>query len=81
MFFFKKKACKFNFIPGKILTISMCFDALQIGRFAPSSDNQIKLTNCGGFENTVTHTSPSPKSGISLQWQAPSDFVGEIVFK
>lgn len=65
----------------ELFIISMDFFAFQIGRFAPSSDNQIKLTNCGGFENTVTHTSPSPKSGISLQWQAPSDFVGEIVFK
>lgn len=52
-----------------------------IGRFAPSNDGQVKLINCGGFDNTATHTSPTPKSGISLQWQAPSDFLGEVVFK
>ncbi|XP_055318321.1 putative ferric-chelate reductase 1 homolog isoform X3 [Sitodiplosis mosellana] len=51
-----------------------------VGRFAPPADNQAKLINCGGFDNTATHTSPSPKSGISLQWQAPSDFLGDIVF-
>lgn len=53
----------------------------QVGRFAPPADNQAKLINCGGFDNTATHTSPSPKSGISLQWQAPTDFLGEVVFK
>ncbi|XP_031639436.1 putative ferric-chelate reductase 1 homolog isoform X2 [Contarinia nasturtii] len=51
-----------------------------IGRFAPPPDNQAQLIDCGGFDNTATHTSPAPKSGISFQWQAPSDFLGEIVF-
>lgn len=52
-----------------------------IGRFAPSNDGQVNLINCGGFANTATHTSPSPKQEISLQWQAPSDFLGEVIFK
>lgn len=52
-----------------------------VGRFAPSSDGRVHLINCNGDENTATHTSPSPKSGLGLTWQAPSDFLGEIVFK
>lgn len=52
-----------------------------VGRFAPSADRLVKLINCGGFENTATHTSPSPKSSISLQWQAPADFIGDVIFK
>lgn len=52
-----------------------------VGRFAPSVDGLVKLINCGNFDNTATHTSPSPKTGIALQWQAPSDYVGEVVFK
>lgn len=52
-----------------------------VGRFAPSNDGVFKLINCGGFDNTATHTSPTPKSGIALQWQAPSDFLGDVIFK
>lgn len=52
-----------------------------VGRFASSVDGLVKLINCGGFENTATHTSPQPKPGLGLQWQAPSDFLGEVVFK
>lgn len=52
-----------------------------VGRFAPSADRLVKLINCGGFENTATHSAPSPKSSITLQWQAPSDFIGDVVFK
>lgn len=51
-----------------------------VGRFAPSADGLTKLTDCGGQENTVTHTSPSPKKALGIEWQAPSDFVGEIIF-
>lgn len=51
-----------------------------VGRFAPSADGLSKLTNCGSSENTVTHTSPSPKKTLGVEWQAPNDFVGEIIF-
>lgn len=51
-----------------------------IGRFAPSIDGQVKLINCDGVDNTATHVSPSPKGDIGLQWQAPNDFLGEVVF-
>ncbi|KAJ6636406.1 putative ferric-chelate reductase 1 like [Pseudolycoriella hygida] len=51
-----------------------------IGRFAPSIDGLVKLINCDGVENTATHVSPIPKGDIGLQWQAPNDFLGEVVF-
>jgi hypothetical protein len=53
-----------------------------LGRFAPSADGTVKLIRCdGGTDNTVTHTSPSPKRSFGFDWQAPTDFVGEIIFK
>lgn len=56
-------------------------NSLKIGRFAPSIDGLVKLINCDGVENTATHVSPSPKGDIGLQWQAPNDFLGEVIFK
>lgn len=53
-----------------------------VGRFAPSSvGGLVKLIDCDGSENTATHSIPSPKSNFELTWQAPSDFLGEVVFK
>lgn len=53
-----------------------------VGQFLPSDDNGVRLMDCiGAVGNSVTHTSPKPKNTISLQWQAPSDFTGRIVFK
>lgn len=52
-----------------------------VGRFAPSADGVVKLINCDGVENTATHVNPSPKRDLGLEWQAPTDFLGEIVFK
>lgn len=52
-----------------------------VGRFAPSADGLVKLIDCGGSDNTATHVSPSPKSNLGLQWQAPNDFLGDVVFK
>jgi Reeler domain len=52
-----------------------------VGRFAPSADGSVKLMQCGGPDNAVTHTSTAPKRGFGFDWQAPSDFVGEVVFK
>ena len=54
---------------------------IKVGRFAPSVDGLVKLINCDGTDNTATHVSPSPKGEIGLQWQAPSDFLGEVIFK
>lgn len=53
-----------------------------VGRFAPSSvGGLVKLIDCDGTENTATHSIPTPKSNFELTWQAPNDFLGEVVFK
>ncbi|XP_046809531.1 putative ferric-chelate reductase 1 homolog isoform X1 [Lucilia cuprina] len=52
-----------------------------IGQFNPSEDGLSKLMNCeNSVRNSVTHTSTVPKTEISLEWQSPVDFEGEIVF-
>lgn len=54
-----------------------------IGRFVFSAPTDaVKLIQCGELDSTATHTSPQPKaSGMSIQWQAPKDFTGDVVFK
>lgn len=54
---------------------------MQLGRFALSADGLIKLINCNGLENTATHSGTTPKGELSLQWQAPQDFEGEVQFR
>ncbi|XP_059224933.1 putative ferric-chelate reductase 1 homolog isoform X2 [Stomoxys calcitrans] len=52
-----------------------------VGQFNPSEDGLSKLMNCEySVGNSVTHTSTTPKRVISLEWQSPVDFEGEIVF-
>ncbi|TMW54575.1 hypothetical protein DOY81_000369 [Sarcophaga bullata] len=52
-----------------------------IGQFNPSEDGLSQLMNCeNSVRNSVTHTSTVPKTDISLEWQSPVDFEGEIVF-
>lgn len=31
-------------------------------------------------QNAVTHNSPTSKSKVTLQWEPPSDFEGDVVF-
>lgn len=52
-----------------------------VGHFEPPADNLFQLMSCTGTDDTATHTSRGPKNHISLQWLAPSDFVGAVVFK
>lgn len=52
-----------------------------VGRFAPSADGLVKLIDCDGIDNTATHSNTNPKSNLGFQWQAPSDFLGDVVFK
>lgn len=54
-----------------------------IGRFVFSAPTDaVKVIQCGELDSTATHTSPQPKaSGMALQWQAPMDFTGDVVFK
>uniref|UniRef100_A0A1L8E3J5 Putative reeler domain protein n=1 Tax=Nyssomyia neivai TaxID=330878 RepID=A0A1L8E3J5_9DIPT len=51
-----------------------------IGRFNPTSDGLVKLINCNGQDNTITHVSPQAKTRISVEWEAPQDYVGPVVF-
>ncbi|XP_073846110.1 putative ferric-chelate reductase 1 homolog isoform X2 [Musca autumnalis] len=52
-----------------------------IGQFNLPEDGLSKLMNCdNSVGNSVTHTNTSPKPEISLEWQSPVDFEGEIVF-
>ncbi|KAM7341744.1 putative ferric-chelate reductase 1 homolog isoform 2-T2 [Cochliomyia hominivorax] len=52
-----------------------------IGQFNPTEDGLTKLMNCeNSVRNSVTHTNTVPKTEISLEWQSPVDFEGEIVF-
>lgn len=52
-----------------------------VGRFASSADGLVKLINCDGVENTATHANTQAKVEFGLDWQAPTDFLGDIVFK
>lgn len=52
-----------------------------VGRFASSADGLVKLIDCSGPQNTATHANTSPKVDFGLDWQAPTDFLGDIIFK
>lgn len=56
-------------------------DGRLVGRFAPSADGLAKLIDCDGPQDTATHSSTQPKTSFGLDWQAPSDYLGDIVFK
>lgn len=52
-----------------------------VGRFASSADGLVKLIDCGGSQDTATHANTSPKVDFGLDWQAPTDYIGDIIFK
>ena len=52
-----------------------------VGRFASSADGLVKLIDCDGTQNTATHANTSPKVDFGLDWQAPTDYIGDIIFK
>lgn len=52
-----------------------------VGRFASSADGLVKLIDCGGPQNTATHANTAPKVNFGLDWQAPDDYIGDIIFK
>lgn len=58
----------------------MALFCLQLGRFALSADGLVKLINCEGIENTATHSGTTPKGELSLEWQAPTEFNGDVQF-
>lgn len=51
-----------------------------IGRFSQNPDGATKFIGCDGQEDTATHLSPTPKRDLGLEWVAPNDFEGEVVF-
>lgn len=51
-----------------------------VGRFNPTSDI-IKLIQCSGENDTATHINPLDKINLELEWNAPSNFSGEVVFR
>lgn len=51
-----------------------------VGQFAPHALGLSKHMNCNGPQTSITHSSSSPKPGITLEWQAPVDFLGRIIF-
>lgn len=52
-----------------------------VGRFASSADGLVKLIDCNGAQNTATHANTSPKVDFGLDWQAPADYLGDVIFK
>ncbi|XP_058458577.1 putative ferric-chelate reductase 1 homolog isoform X2 [Malaya genurostris] len=51
-----------------------------VGHFELTDESAVKLINCGGERTTATHTNTQPKKDLTLEWIAPADFKGEIVF-
>lgn len=68
-------------IKGFMIHARSTRDGRIVGRFAPSADGLTKLIDCAGPQDTATHSNTSPKTLFGLDWQAPSDFIGDIVFK
>lgn len=53
-----------------------------VGQFSPSRDGTVKLMNCeNSVNNSATHSNAGPKPQVSLDWQSPVDFLGQVVFK
>ncbi|XP_030386072.1 putative ferric-chelate reductase 1 homolog isoform X2 [Scaptodrosophila lebanonensis] len=52
-----------------------------IGQFGPSRDGTVKLMNCeNSVNNSATHSNAGAKSQVSLEWESPVDFMGQVVF-
>lgn len=51
-----------------------------VGTF--NEGDKSKLMNCGdGNANSITHTDKHKKVNYYVEWNAPTDFVGEVFFK
>ncbi|KAH8261530.1 hypothetical protein KR044_010632, partial [Drosophila immigrans] len=52
-----------------------------VGQFSSSPDGTIKLMNCeNSVNNSATHSNAGIKPQVSLDWQSPVDFLGQVVF-
>lgn len=56
-------------------------DGRILGEFSPPQDRYTKIIDCGYEGNTATHSSTELKRNVILEWNAPIDYVGDIVFK
>lgn len=53
---------------------------VKLGRFTWSNVG-LKLSDCNGDFNTAVHNEYPDKQGeVELQWQAPSDYLGDVFF-
>lgn len=53
----------------------------KIGEFMVSpQENLIRAIDCGSPANTLTHSSTEPKRSVIVDWKAPSNYIGDIIF-
>jgi hypothetical protein len=50
-----------------------------IGSFNVEGDNNVKKMGCDAA--TLTHANSNVKEKLTIMWQAPTDFTGDILFK
>ncbi|XP_049298973.1 putative ferric-chelate reductase 1 homolog isoform X2 [Anopheles funestus] len=51
-----------------------------VGHFVNTDPTAIKLIDCQAEGDTATHTSTAQKQELTLEWIAPDNFVGDVVF-
>lgn len=68
-------------IKGFMIQARSMQDGSIIGEFSPPQDRLAKIIDCGNVGNTATHSSTELKRNVVLEWNAPTDFIGDIVFK
>jgi hypothetical protein len=56
-------------------------DGRIVGRFETSSDGLTRLIDCETPQDTATHANTQPKINYGLDWVAPTDYLGDIIFK
>ncbi|XP_015924655.1 putative defense protein 3 isoform X2 [Parasteatoda tepidariorum] len=52
-----------------------------VGKFLKQSEAQTRDCSGTGSQDAATHVNANNKSKILLQWQAPSDYKGTVVFR
>ncbi|XP_070501842.1 putative ferric-chelate reductase 1 homolog [Chironomus tepperi] len=67
-------------IKGFMIQARSLQDGSVIGEFSPPQDRLTKTIDCGNVGNTATHSSTELKRNVVLEWNAPTDFIGDIVF-
>ncbi|XP_026481171.1 putative ferric-chelate reductase 1 homolog, partial [Ctenocephalides felis] len=52
-----------------------------VGTFTPAGDDTYKLIDCATPGSTATHTSTVKKQDLQLEWTAPDNFLGRVIFR